>query len=229
MRQSARTGHGLLYPFAPSLNRIMSTNIVIVEDNRSFRGKLATYLNATPGYNCVGVYDSAEDALKAIPRLSPDVVLMDIHLPNMSGVDCTRRLKELCPAIQILILTVYEDNDRIFGALKAGASGYLLKRADPADILRAIQEVKQGGSPMSSQIARRVVQSFRETAPDPQKSEKLSQREEEILQLLSKGYSTKEIADNSSISVNTVRTHLQHIYDKLHVRSRTEAILKFLK
>ena len=207
----------------------MNTSIAIVEDNRSFRSKLATYLNASPGYSCVGVYDSAEDAMKSIPRLSPDVVLMDIHLPNMSGVDCTRRLKELCPAIQILILTVYEDNDRIFGALKAGASGYLLKRADPADILRAIQEVKQGGSPMSSQIARRVVQSFRETTPDPQKSDKLSQREEEILQLLSKGYSTKEIADNSSISVNTVRTHLQHIYEKLHVRSRTEAILKFLK
>jgi DNA-binding NarL/FixJ family response regulator len=207
----------------------MNTNIVIVEDNRSFRGKLATYLNATPGYNCVGVYDAAEDALKAIPRLSPDVVLMDIHLPNMSGVDCTRRLKELCPAIQILILTVYEDNDKIFGALKAGASGYLLKRADPADILRAIQEVKQGGSPMSSQIARRVVQSFRELAPDPQKSEVLSQREEEILQLLAKGYSTKEIAESSSISVNTVRSHLRHIYEKLHVRSRTEAVLKFLK
>src|SRR5580698_2054134 len=184
MRQPAQTGHGLLYPFAPSLNRIMSTNIVIVEDNRSFRGKLATYLNATPGYNCVGVYDSAEDALKAIPRLSPDVVLMDIHLPNMSGVDCTRRLKELCPATQILILTVYEDNDRIFGALKAGASGYLLKRAHPVDILRAIEDVKQGGSPMSSQIARRVVQSFLETPTGKVKEEKLSQREEEILQQL---------------------------------------------
>ncbi len=154
---------------------------------------------------------------------------MDIHWPNMSGVACTRRLKELCPAIQILILTVYEDNDRIFGALKAGASGYLLKRADPADILRAIQEVKQGGAPMSCQIARRVVQSFREAAPDTLKDEELSQREEEILQQLSKGYSTKEIADHFSISVNTVRTHLQHIYEKLHVRSRTEAVLKFLK
>src|SRR5580698_4998497 len=180
----------------------MNTSIAIVEDNRSFRSKLATYLNASPGYSCVGVYDSAEDAMKSIPRLSPDVVLMDIHLPNMSGVDCTRQLKELCPAIQILILTVYEDNDRIFGALKAGASGYLLKRADPTDILDAIKDVRQGGSPMSSQIARRVVQSFRESAPDPQKEEKLSQREEEILQQLSKGYSTKEIADHSSISVN---------------------------
>jgi DNA-binding NarL/FixJ family response regulator len=207
----------------------MSIKVAIVEDNRSFRDKLSTYLNETNGYKCIGAYDSAEDAVKYIPQILPDVVLMDIHLPNMSGVDCTRRLKELCPSVQILILTVYEDNDRIFGALKAGASGYLLKRADPTDILDAIQDVRQGGSPMSSQIARRVVQSFRESAPDPHKEEKLSLREEEILQQLSKGYSTKEIADHSSISVNTVRTHLQHIYEKLHVRSRTEAILKFLK
>jgi len=207
----------------------MSISVAIVEDNRSFRVKLAAYLNETPGYHCAFTFDSAEDAIKIIPKSLPDVVLMDIHLPNMSGVDCTRRLKEICPAVQILILTVYEDNDRIFGALKAGASGYLLKRAQPADILRSIQEVKQGWAPMSCQIARRVVQSFRETAPDPQRDEKLSQREDEILQQLSKGYSTKEIADKFSISVNTVRTHLQHIYEKLHVRSRTEAVLKFLK
>jgi DNA-binding NarL/FixJ family response regulator len=207
----------------------MSIKVAIVEDNRSFRDKLSTYLNEMPEFNCIGVFDSAEDAIKSIPKLMPEVVLMDIHLPNMSGVDCTRKLKDLCPSVQILILTVYEDNDRIFGALKAGASGYLLKRADPADIVSAIQEVKHGGSPMSSQIARRVVQSFREVTPDQQKDEKLSQREEEILEQLSKGYSTKEIADKSSISVNTVRTHLQHIYEKLHVRSRTEAVLKFLK
>ncbi len=206
----------------------MGITVVIVEDNRSFRDKLADYLNETPGYRCVSTCDTAEDALKVIPQLLPDVVLMDIHLPKLSGVDCTRQLKELCPSTQILILTVYEDNDRIFGALKAGASGYLLKRAEPADILRAIEEVKQGGSPMSSQIARRVVQSFRETTTGTVKDQKLSQREEEILQQLAKGYSTKEIADRSSISVNTVRTHLQHIYEKLHVRSRTEAILRFL-
>jgi DNA-binding NarL/FixJ family response regulator len=207
----------------------MSINVAIVEDNRSFREKLAAYLDDSPGYRCAGACDSAEDALKLIPRLLPDVVLMDIHLPNMSGVDCTRRLKELCSGVQILILTVYEDNDRIFGALKAGASGYLLKRADPADILRAIQEVKTGGAPMSSQIARRVVQSFLEPATNAVKEEKLSQREEEILQQLAKGYSTKEIADRSSISPHTVRSHLKHIYEKLHVRSRTEAVLKFLK
>jgi DNA-binding NarL/FixJ family response regulator len=207
----------------------MSIKVAIVEDNRSFRDKLAAYLNEKPEFSCVGLFDSAEDALKSIPRLMPDVVLMDIHLPSLSGVACTRKLKDLCPSVQILILTVYEDNERIFGALKAGASGYLLKRADPADILAAIQEVRHGGAPMSSQIARRVVQSFREAGTEPEKEEKLSQREEEILQQLAKGYSTKEIADKSSISVNTVRTHLQHIYEKLHVRSRTEAVLKFLK
>lgn len=206
----------------------MMTTVAIVEDNRDFRATLAHYLDEAQGCRCVCACSTSEEALQKIPRLLPEVVLMDIHLPNMSGVDCTRRLKALCPSVQVLILTVYEDNERIFGALEAGASGYLLKRADPADILHAIQEVKQGGAPMSSQIARRVVQSFREVASDHPKVEALSQREEEILQHLSKGYSTKEIADRFSVSVNTVRTHLQHIYEKLHVRSRTEAVVKFL-
>ena len=205
------------------------TNVAIVEDNNDFRASLAHYLDEAPGHRCVCACSTAEEALQKIPRVLPDVVLMDIHLPNLSGVDCARRLKELCPSVQILILTVYEDNERIFGALKAGASGYLLKRADPADILRAIQDVKEGGAPMSNQIARRVVQSFRENSSDAAKIEGLSQREEEILKNLSKGYSTKEIADRLSVSVNTVRTHLQHIYEKLHVRSRTEAVAKFLQ
>jgi DNA-binding NarL/FixJ family response regulator len=207
----------------------MMTTVAIVEDNNDFRASLARYLDEAPGHRCVCACSTSEEALQKIPRQLPDVVLMDIHLPNMSGVECTRRLKELCPSVQILILTVYEDNERIFGALKAGASGYLLKRADPADILRAIQDVKQGGAPMSNQIARRVVQSFSEKSGDVSKIEGLSQREEEILQHLSKGYSTKEIADRLSVSVNTVRTHLQHIYEKLHVRSRTEAVAKFLQ
>jgi DNA-binding NarL/FixJ family response regulator len=181
-----------------------------------------------PGYSCLCACSTSEEALRKLPRFQPDVVLMDIHLPNMSGVECTRRLKELLPATQVLILTVYEDNERIFGALKAGASGYLLKRADPAEILHAIQEVKEGGAPMSSQIARRVVHSFREVPRAAHKVEQLSEREEEILQHLSKGYSTKEIADRLSVSVNTIRSHLQHIYSKLHVRSRTEAVVKFL-
>jgi DNA-binding NarL/FixJ family response regulator len=200
-----------------------------VEDNRDFRNTLSRYLNEAPGFKCVAECSSAEDALKILPKTAPEVVLMDIHLPNMSGMACTRRLKDICPGIQILILTVYEDNEKVFGALKAGASGYLLKRADPADILRAIQEVKQGGAPMSSQIARQVVQSFREDTDESRKVEELSEREEEILEQLAKGYSTKEIADRTSVSVNTVRTHLQHIYEKLHVRSRTEAVLKYLQ
>jgi DNA-binding NarL/FixJ family response regulator len=203
-------------------------NVAIVEDDRDFRATLKTCLEENPSYKCVCACKSAEEALKEIPRLLPDVVLMDLHLPNMSGVECASRLKALCPSIQILILTVYEDNERIFGALQAGASGYLLKRADPEDILLAIQDVHQGGAPMSSQIARRVVQSFRKGPPELNKNEKLSSREEEVLQQLSKGYSTKEIADHFSISVNTVRSHLKHIYEKLHVRSRTEAVLKFL-
>ena len=205
---------------------IMRINVAVVEDDHDFRDTLESYLNKASGYRCVGACGSAEEALKMIPQLSPDVVLMDLHLPNMSGVECTRQIKELCPSVQILILTVYTDNDRIFGALKAGASGYLLKRADPADILLAVQEVKQGGAPMSSQIARRVVRSFRETSRDLLKDEKLSQGEERILQQLSKGYSNKEIAGHLSISVNTVRAHLRNIYEKLHVRSRTEALLK---
>ena len=202
--------------------------VAIVDDEKELCASIAAFVNGSPGFHCVSTYHSAEAALERLPMEKPDVVLMDIHLPNMSGVECTRRLKELCPSVQILMLTVYEDNERVFGALKAGASGYLLKRADPAEILHAIQDVKQGGAPMSSQIARRVVQSFRDTTGAAAKTENLSQREEEILQHLSKGYSTKEIADRLSVSVNTVRTHLQHIYEKLHVRSRTEAVVKFL-
>lgn len=207
----------------------MSISVAIIEDNRSFREKLERFLSETAGYRCVLACDSAEDAIHKVPKLLPDVVVMDLHLPNMSGADCTRRLKDLCPSVRILVLTVYEDNDRIFGALKAGASGYLLKRADPTAILRAIQEVKDGGAPMSSQIASRVVESFRETNHTPEVSEKLSQREEEILDVLAKGYRSKEIAEHFCISVTTVNTHLRHIYEKLHVRSRAEAILKRLK
>lgn len=206
----------------------MGINVVIVEDDDDFRATLENYLNQAAGYHCAGVCGSAEEALKLIPRLQPDVVLMDLHLPNMSGVECTRVLKERCPSVQILILTVYGDNERIFGALKSGASGYLLKRADPADVLLAIQDVKHGGAPMSSQIARRVVMSFRQTPNHPRKGEDLSQGEERVLQQLSKGYSNKEIADHLFISVHTVRAHLRSIYDKLHVRSRAEAILKVL-
>lgn len=208
----------------------MKIRVAIVEDDPDFGSTLALYLNEAPGFECIATFDSAEEALEKIPKLAPDVVLMDVHLPCMSGVICTRELKELCPSIQILILTVYEDSVQVFGALKAGASGYLLKRADPAEILRAIQDVKQGGAPMSSQIARQVVQAFLGRSGNTDGDiESLSEREEEILQYLSTGYSTKEIADRLSVSVNTIRTHLKHIYEKLHVRSRTEAVIRFLR
>lgn len=204
------------------------TNIVIVEDDHDFRTALANFINETGKYHCAHTYNSAEDAIKFIPQTKPDVVLMDIHLPDMSGVECTRHLKAQCPSVQILILTVYEDNEQIFGALRAGANGYLLKRAEPAEILRAIQEVRLGGAPMSRQIANRVVESFHEPHRTNSPEYNLSQREEAILEELSKGYTTKEIAARLSISSHTVHTHLQHIYSKLHVRSRTEAVLKFL-
>jgi DNA-binding NarL/FixJ family response regulator len=203
------------------------TRVAVVEDDALIRSSLQRIIDAAPGHRCVCVCATAEEALREIPRHMPHVVLMDIHLPTLSGIACTARLKQAWPALQVLMLTVYEDTERIFQALKAGASGYLLKRGDPDEILRAIREVKEGGAPMTSQIARKVVQSFREPAPAP-RTEGLSDREREVLDFLAKGYTTKEIADKLSVSVNTVRTHLQHIYAKLHVRSRTEAVVKYL-
>ena len=206
----------------------MMTTFAIVEDDAEFRANLVECLEETQGYRCVCQCGSAEEALRNIPPLQPDIILMDVNLPTMSGVECTRRLKKSSPALQVLVLTVYEDSESIFDALKAGASGYLLKRADPMDILRAIQEIKQGGAPMSSQIARRVVQSFFEESRTSPRQDGLSVREEEILRQLSKGYSSKEIADRLAISYHTVKVHLKHIYEKLHVRSRTEALIKYM-
>lgn len=203
------------------------TTVGIVEDNRELRASLKRMLEAAPGYRCVAACSTAEEALQELPRACPDVVLMDIHLPRSSGIACTQRLKELCPQIQVLILTVYEDNDSILNALKAGASGYLLKRSSPAEILSAMAEVKAGGAPMSSQVARKVVASFREPAKDPGSAEMtLSDREAEVLALMSKGYSEKEISDRIHVSLNTIKTHRKHIYAKLHVRSRTEMLLR---
>lgn len=204
------------------------TTIGIVEDNRDLRASLARMVDDAPGFRCVCACSTAEEGLREIPRVQPDVVLMDIHLPVRSGIECTRRLKDLCPSVQVLILTVYEDNENILNALKAGASGYLLKRASPAEILAAIADVKEGGAPMSSQIARKVVASFREPSRTAQAEEQtLSERENEVLGYLTQGYATKEIADKMHVSVNTIKTHLQHIYTKLHVRSRTEVLLRY--
>lgn len=210
-----------------STTMAQSVRVALVEDDSSIRNALEIVLNGAPGFECVGAFASAEDALARLAGVSPQVVLMDIQLPRMSGVDCVRALKERHPEIQILMLTVFEDDELVFESLAAGATGYLLKRTPPGEILEAIAEVNRGGSPMSSYIARKVVQSFR---PSRQAGEKLplSERERQILQQLAKGYRYKEIADALDISLDTVRTHLRRIYEKLHVHSRTEAVVKFL-
>ncbi len=201
-------------------------NVAIVEDDDRFRKSLARWIESTPGLHCVGHHSTAEAALKLIPTTEANVVIMDINLPMMSGIDCVRKLKAAQPSLQIIMLTVYEDSDLIFRALQAGANGYLLKRSSPDQILEAIMEVSQGGAPMSSQIARKVVQSFQTNGLSHEEQANLTQREEEILGYLVKGFANKEIADALSISVETIRVHLKNIYEKLHVRSRTEAALK---
>lgn len=202
-------------------------SVAIVEDNAGIRRNLERLIAETPGLRCLCACDCGEDALREIPRLQPDVVLMDLHLPNLCGVECTARLKELLPALQIIILTVYDDTETVFQALRAGACGYLLKRSAPEKILSAITEVRQGGAPMTSEIARKLVETFREP-PLPHAADlHLTRREEEILELLSQGFTNKEIAQRVSLSYDTVRWHLKEIYRKLHVRSRTEAAYKF--
>jgi DNA-binding NarL/FixJ family response regulator len=202
--------------------------VAIVEDNRGLREGLEEMIRAESGMTCVCSFSNAEDAIRNLPKAPPDLVLMDIHLPFRSGIECTRRLKDLCPGLQVLILTVYEDSESIFDALKAGASGYLLKRSSASEILAAIHDVMVGGAPMSSQIARKVISSFQTPAKTLESDgEPLSERETEVLGHITKGYSSKEIADKMNVSINTVKTHLKHIYQKLHVRSRTEILLRF--
>ncbi len=206
----------------------MAINVSIVDDEEGIRNSLAELINEAEGFKCVSTHGSAEEAIKEIPALHPDVVLMDINLPAMSGIDCVRKLKSLAPGVQILMLTMYEDSDQIFNSLTAGASGYLLKRTPHTKLLEAIEEVHRGASPMSGKIARIVVQYFQKMQGAKAESEPLSKREQEILDLLAKGYRYKEIADSLGISFDTVRSHLRNIYDKLHVSSRTEAVVKYL-
>jgi len=202
--------------------------VAIVEDDAGVRRSLEWLLKSSPEFSCVGACSSAEEALRVLPRASPEVVLMDINLPHRSGIECTARLKELLPAAQVVMITVYDDSEKVFNALRAGASGYILKRASPERILQAVREVHAGGVPMSSEVARKVLGAFREPAPATSDEHNLSRREQEILELLAQGCSNKEIADKLSISVETVTWHLRHIYGKLHVRSRTQAALRFL-
>jgi len=198
--------------------------VAIVEDEKRLRAQLVALINDAHGFRCVGAYGSGEQALRELPGQPADVVLMDINLPQMSGVECTYRLKQLLPALQVVMLTMYDDSERIFQALEMGASGYLLKRTPPGEILKAITDVQQGGAPMTSYIARQVVQSFARRASP--KAPQLAPREEEVLVLVAKGYINKEIADQLGLTLETVRSYLKIIYEKLHVRSRTEAAMK---
>ncbi len=206
----------------------MPISVSIVEDSEKLRGTLARVLNRADGFRCVSDYASAEEALKDLPGVKPDVVLMDINLPGMNGVECVRQLKQLLPGTQVMMLTVYEDTENIFNALAAGANGYMLKRTASKELLEAIREVHRGGSPMTMHIARKVVQSFQK-APPAQPAENLSEREQQVLDLLSEGLMYKEIADKLQISYETVHTYIRRIYEKLQVRTRTEAVAKFLK
>jgi DNA-binding NarL/FixJ family response regulator len=209
----------------------LMTTVAIVEDNATLRQYLAELLGNTPELRCVCSCASAEEALEKIPLARPNVVLMDIQLPGESGIYCTAQLRHRMPDLQVIMLTVYKDIKVIFQALKAGACGYVLKRADEKEILSAIAEVRAGGAPMTSEIARMVVRSFMETpsAPAPEPTQQLSARELEILALLAEGFTNKVIASRLQISTDTVRTHLMHIYEKLHVRCRTEAAAKYLR
>jgi DNA-binding NarL/FixJ family response regulator len=207
----------------------VSIAVSIVEDDAPARSILADWIHRASGFRCAGRYGSAEAALAALPAEKPTVVLMDINLPSMSGIECVRQLKPQLPKTQFVMITVYEDADHIFNALAVGASGYLLKRVSRGELLAALRDVHSGGSPMSSNIARKVVQSFQRPALQQSDAVELSPREREVLELLARGYLYKEIADLLQISGPTVNTHIRRIYEKLHVRSRSQAVAKFTR
>ena len=202
--------------------------IALVEDQPKVRDNWCRLINSFPDLSCICACKSAEEALRVIPEVPPDVVLMDIFLPRMSGIECTARLKALLPRTQIVILTAMDDEELIFMALEAGADGYLLKRTKPEDLRTALLDVLTGGAPMTSEIARLVIASFRGKTPNRDTSLRLSTREEQILLLLTKGHSNKAIADKLELSVDTICHHLKHIFEKLHVSSRTEAAIRYL-
>ncbi|HWX20375.1 MAG TPA: response regulator transcription factor [Candidatus Binatia bacterium] len=203
--------------------------VALVEDDEGIRAGLAALIHRTTALRLAGDYPDAETALREIPSRPPDVVLMDINLPGINGIECVRQLKVEVPAVQVLMLTVYEDSDSLFNSLKAGASGYLLKRTASAKLLDAIRDVYAGGSPMTPQLARRVVQLFSQPPGTDSPVARLTAGEKEFLQQLATGYAYKEIADRMGISIETVRSYVRAVYDKLHVHSRTEAVVKYLR
>jgi len=208
---------------------LVMITVSIVEDDAKLRETMVRYLAGQAGFRCLCAYPDAETALAEIPKNPPDVVLMDINLPGMSGIDCVPRLHAAVPALKIIMLTVFEDSEQVFKSLSAGAFGYLVKSNRPAKILQAIREVSEGGSPMSGHIARMVVQSFEKRAAAPDETSSLTPRELEVLHGLSCGQPYKQIAGDLGISLSTVRTYIQRIYEKLHVHSQTEAVMKYAR
>jgi DNA-binding NarL/FixJ family response regulator len=202
--------------------------VALVEDDEEIRADLGRRISLWPGLGFAGAFADAESALTELPRCLPDVVLMDINLPGADGIECVRELKGKLPNTQFVMLTVYEDGDRLFNSLMAGASGYLLKRTPPDQLLAAVRDVHLGGAPMTSEIARRVVQYFQHIPAPVSDVQKLALREQEVLNQLAKGYRYKEIEANLQISSGTLRTYIVRIYQKLHVHSRTEAVVKYL-
>jgi DNA-binding NarL/FixJ family response regulator len=203
--------------------------VSIVDDEKELCQSIATFVNGAPGFRCLSMYHSGEAALEHLPQDRPDVVLMDIHLVGMSGIECVERLKAKIPQMQIMMLTVYEDTDQIFKALEAGASGYMLKRLTPGKLLEAIQDVSGGGSPMSSSIARKVVASFQRAKRPDQEQTHFTSREQMVLDCFAKGLTYKQTAEHLSISIDTIRTYVRRIYEKLHVQSATEAVAKYMR
>ena len=203
--------------------------VSIVDDEKELCKSIATFVNGAPGFRCMSMYHSGEAALEHLPKDQPDVVLMDINMSGISGIECAGRLKALMPQIQIMMLTVYEDTDQIFKALSAGASGYMLKRLTPGKLLEAIQDVHGGGSPMSSSIARKVVGSFQRSNPVGAEKVSFTSREQMVLDCFAKGMTYKQTADHLTISIDTIRTYVRRIYEKLHVQSATEAVAKYMQ
>jgi DNA-binding NarL/FixJ family response regulator len=206
----------------------MPITVCIVDDAPEVRESIEEFITRSPDFECLGAFGSGEEALSAIPALGPHVVLMDINLPGMSGSQCVRKLKDKMPQLQAMMLTVYENSERIFEALSAGACGYLLKSTPPEELLQAIKDMKNGGSPMSSHIARKVVQAFHPTTSATPVIEKLSPREQQVLELLAEGFAYKQIAAKLELSISSIRTYIRSMYEKLHVNSRTEAVVKYL-
>jgi DNA-binding NarL/FixJ family response regulator len=208
---------------------LVPIKICIVEDNADVREGVVRVLNQAPGMSCVSAYASAEAAVRDLPAQKPDVVLVDINLPRMNGIECVAKLKALLPRLQVLMFTRYEQSDSIFDSIRAGASGYLLKHIPARELVLAVEQVHAGGAPMTMQIARKVIGYFQQIPKTAPAVETLTPREKEVLSLLAKGYPYKRIANDLGIAIGTLRVHLRAIYDKLHVHCRTEATLKYLK